>query len=289
MPSQTSERQLQDYARVEAAIEWLRAHQHEQPGLTELAAAMHLSEFHLQRLFSRWAGISPKRFVQCLTVAHAKQQLADSADVLSASHAAGLSGPGRLHDLFIRLEAMTPGEFKQGGAGLEIAYGFHATPLGECLIGQTARGVCYLGFRAEQSRDELCADLLKRWPQARLRADARQTVAIAEQIFQSGADRPAPLHLLVRGTNFQVQVWRALLQIPEGRVSNYAAVAQSIGRPGASRAVGSAIGANPIAWLIPCHRVLRGDGQLGGYHWGLARKQACLIWEGAHSSTGAPE
>ena len=276
-----SERQMQadDYARIGSVIEFLRENQADQPGLSELAVAVHLSEPYLQRLFARWAGISPKRFFQCLSVEHAKGLLAASADMLSGSYGSGLSGVGRSHDLFVNLEAVTPGEFKAGGAGVEIGYGFHPTRFGICLVGVTARGICYLGFVAEQTREEMLQDLRRRWPRAEIGEDFEATGVIVGRIFGGNrAERPS-FKLFVRGTNFQIGVWRALLQIPEGKVSNYSSVARWVGKPGASRAVGSAIGANPIAWLIPCHRVLRADGQLGGYHWGLTRKQAFLIQE----------
>ncbi|MDQ8206661.1 methylated-DNA--[protein]-cysteine S-methyltransferase [Coraliomargarita sp. SDUM461003] len=270
---------LNDYQRIEAAIEYLRANAKQQPSLAELSQAIHLSEYHLQRLFARWAGISPKRFIQLLTLEHAKSQLARSADLLTASYEAGLSGPGRLHDLFVTIEAVTPGEFKARGESLEIRYGLHPTPFGECLIGTTKRGVCFLEFLTHESAASLLSKLQQRWPAAVLRADQAGTALTMQAIFNSSKRSANSLHLFLQGTNFQIQVWRALLRIPPGHVCSYADVAQWIDRPKAGRAVGSAIGANPIAWLIPCHRVLRSDGQLGGYHWGETRKQACLAWE----------
>jgi AraC family transcriptional regulator of adaptative response/methylated-DNA-[protein]-cysteine methyltransferase len=270
-----------DYDRIARAIEFLRAHAAEQPGLAVVAAAVHLSEFHLQRLFTRWAGLSPKRFLQCLTVEHAKARLRAAADVLSATLDVGLSSPGRLHDLFVTLEAVTPGEFKAGGAGVRIAYGFQGSPFGECLVATTARGICALEFVAGRARRTVVAELAQRWPAATLTEAPGESARIAERIFHPRRKSALPLTVLVQGTNFQVQVWRALLRVPPGAVVSYRAVAQGIGRPTAVRAVGSAVGANPVAFLIPCHRVLRADGEPGGYRWGLTRKAACQLWEEA--------
>jgi len=272
---------LYDYQRIEAAIGYLRANAIQQPSLADLSKVLHLSEYHLQRLFTRWAGVSPKRFLQLLTLEHAKLQLARSADLLTASHEVGLSGPGRLHDLFVTIEAVTPGEFKARGESLRIRYGVHPTPFGACLIGETTRGVCFLEFVTTQSSESLRIALQERWPGAHLCPDLDGTAKTIKMIFANGNTAKPAFNLLLQGTNFQVQVWRALLRIPLGSVSSYATVARWIGRPKAVRAVGSAVGANPIAWLIPCHRVLRSDGQLGGYHWGEERKQACLVWEAA--------
>jgi len=268
-----------DYARVEAAIEFLRREAQRQPTLSEVAQAVHLSEFHLQRLFVRWAGVSPKRFLQLLTLQHAKQALARSADVLTASYDAGLSGGGRLHDLFINLEAVTPGEFKRGGAELTIYYGFHPTPFGQCLLGSTARGVCFLEFLCGESRGEMTGRLARTWPEASLSDDSARTEPLVHRIFARQSEGRQSLSVLVRGTNLQTRVWRALLNVPSGHVVSYAQVAAWIGQPTACRAGGSAVGANPVGWLIPCHRVLRRDGQLSGYRWGETRKAACLAWE----------
>jgi AraC family transcriptional regulator of adaptative response/methylated-DNA-[protein]-cysteine methyltransferase len=278
-PSQISRDPASDYTRIAKAIDFVRREAHRQPALAEVARAVHLSEFHLQRLFTRWAGLSPKRFVQLLTLNHAKQQLARSANVLSASLESGLSGSGRLHDLFINLEAVTPGEYKRGGAGLTLQYGFHPTPFGPCLLATTRRGICFLEFSSGESQQEMIARLTRAWPGSRLESAPAETGILVRQIFAPNPSRKDSLSLLVRGTNFQTRIWRALLNIPRGHVVSYARLAEWIGRPGASRAVGSAVGANPIAWLIPCHRVLRSDGQLGGYHWGTTRKAACLAWE----------
>jgi AraC family transcriptional regulator of adaptative response/methylated-DNA-[protein]-cysteine methyltransferase len=265
-----------DYARIAEAIAWLRAHRREQPGLGALARHLELSEAHLQRLFTRWAGISPKRFLQSLTLADARARLTATCDVLSLSLDSGLSGPGRLHDLFVTLDAVSPGEAKSGGRGLTIRHGTHPTPFGDALIACTGRGICALHFLDEAAAPEplLRAD----WPHARLRADATTTAALIASIF--GAARPAaPLTLWIKGSNFQFQVWRALLAVPPGRLTTYRTLAEAIGRPHAARAVGNAVAANPLACLIPCHRVIRESGVLGGYRWGSVRKLAIQMRE----------
>ncbi len=273
-----------DYQRIARAIRYIQSRTDEQPGLKEVADAVHMSEFHLQRLFSRWAGVSPKRFLQLLTLEHAKKQLQADADVLTASHAVGLSGSGRLHDLFVNLEALTPGEYKAKGRGIRIDYGYHPSPFGECLVGQTDRGVCFLGFVESNGREAALQDMQSRWPAAFFFKNTSATAPTVTRMFNPDKRGGKSLSLLVRGTNFQVQVWRALLQIPVGQVTSYSAIARWIGKPGASRAVGSAVGSNPISWLIPCHRVLLNDGGLGGYHWGETRKYAVLAWEAAQAS-----
>ncbi len=280
-----------DYALVAAAIEYLETHHTTQPDLDQLATTLGLSPSHLQRVFRRWAGISPKRFLQFLTVEHAKELLAQSHSVLDAAYDAGLSSPSRLHDLFVTVEAMTPGEFKDGGAGLTISYGFHATPFGECLVAVTARGVCALSFVGGDGRAAEVAALAARWPNARLLHDETQTAAVAAQVFAPLAvpgdgiapSSRAPIRLLLAGTNFQVKVWEALLRVAPGQVTTYAAVAEAVGQPAASRAVGSAVGANPVAYLIPCHRVIRKTGAIKDYRWGSTRKKAILGWEAAHT------
>jgi AraC family transcriptional regulator of adaptative response/methylated-DNA-[protein]-cysteine methyltransferase len=254
-----------DYACIERVITYLRAHAGDRPGLAEVAAATGLGPFQLQRLFTRWAGISPKRFLQTLALDQARARLLQSADVLSASLDAGLSGPGRLHDLFVTLEAVTPGEFKQQGAGVCFVCGFHPTPFGQGFIATTARGVAALEFTAGAAPAAVLASFRAAWPRAEVVHSDPATAVMVRRIF---GGRGGSLRVLVRGTNFQVQVWRALLRVPTGSVTSYGAVARAIGRPRAVRAVGSAVGANPVAWLIPCHRVLRGDGGLGGYRWG---------------------
>ncbi len=273
------EQLAEDYTRVEQAIRYLEANYLSQPALDEVAASIGLSEFHFQRLFTRWVGISPKRFLQYLTKEHAKRLLAGRGGLLEAAYESGLSGPGRLHDLFVSTEAVTPGEYKQAGAGLEIRYGFHATPFGQCLIALTARGVCGLSFVEPGGEEAALAGLRARWRKAVLVHDPASTGAVVERLFRP-AGRPAgPMALYLSGTNFQIKVWEALLRIPAGSVVTYADIAVAIGMPDAARAVGSAVGSNPIAVIIPCHRVIRKDGSFGDYHWGSARKKALLGWE----------
>jgi AraC family transcriptional regulator of adaptative response/methylated-DNA-[protein]-cysteine methyltransferase len=267
-----------DYERIARAIEYLRRHAGDQPDLAAAARHVHLSEHHFQRLFTRWAGVSPKRFVQFLTVEHAKSYLAATRGVLDAAGAVGLSGPGRLHDLFVTLEAMSPGEYKAGGAGLAIRYGVHDSPFGPALIAITARGICALNFAGGAGVERLRRD----WPDAELRWDPDATAPVAERVFRPLALPPGrALALLVKGSNFQVKVWRALLELPLGSLATYGDIAARIGAPGSARAIGTAIGANPVAWLIPCHRVIRASGALGGYRWGAERKAAMLGWEAA--------
>ena len=278
--------ETRDYRRVEAAIAYLRDHAEAQPSLGDVAAHVGLSPFHFERLFRRWAGTTPKRFLQAVTLERAKAALAESRSVLDAAYDAGLSGPGRLHDLFVTVEAVTPGEFKRGGDGLTIRYGVHETPLGPALVGLTERGLCALSFVDEGAETKAVADLAAAWPEADLVEDAEVTRAVVDAAFAAGADR-APLRVLLRGTNFQLQVWRALLRIPPGRVLAYDDVAALLGRPTAARAVGRAVGQNPVAVLIPCHRVLRKDGALGGYRWGLDRKRVLLAREALGAEAAA--
>ncbi|MBN2553725.1 MAG: methylated-DNA--[protein]-cysteine S-methyltransferase [Spirochaetales bacterium] len=289
----------EDYRRVERAIRFLEDHLHDQPGLEEVAEQVHLSPYHFQRLFTRWAGVSPKRFLEFLTLERAKDLLGKGSQ-LEAAYRAGLSSPSRLHDLFVTIDAVTPGEYKRLGSGLEIAYGLHRSPFGDCLVAVTDRGLCGLSFvEAGGARAEL-QDLRRRWPGARLREDPDRSGEVAGQAFgplagwehPDGPDRPYgqgrssgqsrfPLPLLLKGTNFQLKVWEALLRIPPGRVSSYGRLAEAIGKPGAGRAVGAAVGANPIAYLIPCHRVILESGAFGNYRYGSARKKAILGWEQA--------
>ena len=269
----------QDYDRVSRALQYLEGASPRQPSLVELAEHVGLSGFHMQRLFTRWAGISPKRFLQVQTLHHAKEALQGARNVLDGTYSAGLSSSGRLHDLFVGLEAVTPGEFRTGGAGLRIAAGFHDTPFGGCLLGLTERGICGLTF-VDGPRDDAWADLEARWPGAMVAETPRRTARVVQEIFEPlGAKVDKPLALLVRGTNFQVQVWNALLRIPPSRFAGYEDIAHSVGSPRAVRAVGTAVGRNPIAYLIPCHRVIRSNGAVGGYRWGLPRKRALIAWE----------
>ncbi|NEP17191.1 MAG: methylated-DNA--[protein]-cysteine S-methyltransferase [Leptolyngbya sp. SIO4C1] len=269
-----------DYQRIAEAIDYLRSHYSQQPDLAAVARQVNLSESHFQRLFTQWAGISPKRFLQYLTVEYAKSQIAQTQNLLDLTAAAGLSSPGRLHDLFVTLEAMSPGEYKSQGRGLEIYYGLHDSPLGPLLIATTTRGICNLQFLASASADP-AQQLRQDWPQAELTQATAQTRPIADRLFE--LENPRPVALLVKGTNFQIQVWRALLKIPLGGLVTYQGLAQQLGRPTAARAVGSAVGKNPIAYLIPCHRVIRASGELGGYRWGLSQKAMLLGWEASRA------
>ncbi len=271
----------EDYLRIEQAIEYLEKHANTQPELGEIASAVGLSEYHFQRVFSRWAGISPKRFLQFLTKESAKDLLAKSENLLDTTYGVGLSSLGSLHDLFITTEAITPGEYKSGGAGLTIRYGLHDTPFGAALIGVTERGICHFGFVGVD--EGVAIDMLvSSWPQAKMVEDYYTTAPLVEPIFDLGQRSKASLHVHLRGTNFQLKVWEALLQIPSGAVTSYQGLAEQAGRPGASRAVGAALGRNPIAVLIPCHRVIRKLGEFGNYRYGVARKKALLGWEAAN-------
>lgn len=272
----------EDYARIEQAIRYIEANARRQPDLSELAAQVGLSEYHFQRLFTRWAGISPKRFLQFLTREHAKRLLAHSGNLLEATYAAGLSSPGRLYDLFVQTEAVTPGEYKSQGAGMEIFYGFHPSPFGECLLALTGRGICRLAF-VETDRAPALESLRKEWPKATLSEDPARTEAFVEQIFQQSPAAHIPVHL--RGTNFQIKVWEALLRLPSGEATSYQALAEGIGDPDAARAVGTAVAHNPLAYLIPCHRVLQKSGHFGNYRYGSARKKAILGWEMAQAES----
>jgi AraC family transcriptional regulator, regulatory protein of adaptative response / methylated-DNA-[protein]-cysteine methyltransferase len=269
-----------DYTRIEQAIRFIDANLLRQPDLNEVAAHLGLSEYHFQRLFTRWAGISPKRFLQFLTREYAKEILDRSANLLEATYAAGLSSPGRLHDLFIHTEAVTPAEYRSGAAGLEISYGFHPTPFGECLLALTSRGICFLAFVDGSSLSAL--ELLRRtWPNAILADSPALTAPLVERLFSGLPGTPLALHL--RGTNFQLKVWEALLRLPPGRWTSYQALADDLGMPGSARAVGNAVAHNPVAYLIPCHRVLQKTGHFGSYRYGPIRKQAILGWEQARA------
>jgi len=271
-----------DYARVERAIRFLERHAGRSPSLAEVAGAAGLSPAHFQRLFTRWAGISPKRFLLFLAKERAVELLRTSATVLDAAWDAGLSGPGRLHDLLVSTEAATPGEVASGGRGVAVAWGFHPTPFGECLLGITDRGICHLSFVGPGGRHRALADLRRRWPRATLREDRPLAASTASRAFAGTGSQKVRLHLA--GTNFQVKVWEALLRIPPGAATTYGDIARRIGRPSAARAVAGAVAANPVAWLIPCHRVLRSLGALAGYRWGIERKQAMLGWEASRGA-----
>ncbi|MDF2445992.1 MAG: 6-O-methylguanine methyltransferase [Moraxellaceae bacterium] len=324
LPADPAER-AEAYRLIAEALAWLREHAKEQPSLAELAARTGLSEFHFQRLFTRWAGVSPKRFLQHLARERALAALLAGNDLLSASHEAGLSGPGRLHDLLVRCEAATPGEVRSGGAGLTIAWGTAPTPFGRAFLAQSARGLMQMSFLADDvaaatsalhagvadateraaivsgegasipdavsgtvACDEAVTALQLDWPQARLVRDDAGAHQLATRIF-ARYRAPEPLTLFLRGTPFQLKVWEALLRIPDGRLVTYGALASGIGQPAASRAVGSAVGANPVALLIPCHRVIRASGVLGGYRWGVPRKQLLVALELAAAPGGVPQ
>jgi AraC family transcriptional regulator of adaptative response/methylated-DNA-[protein]-cysteine methyltransferase len=280
MNMQTERSQLaEDYLRIEQAILYLENHYKNQPPLEEVAANIGLSEYHFQRLFTRWAGVSPKRFLQFLTKQGAKDLLDRSENLLDTTHQVGLSSLGRLHDLFITAEAVTPGEYKTRGAGVTIRYGIHPTPFGKALIAITERGICHLSF-VQTSEGDAIDQLVADWKQATMIEDYRSTVSLIEPIFDLRYNqRGKPLNVHLRGTNFQLKVWEALLQIPVGEVTTYAGIASRIGNPGATRAVGTAVGHNPIAVLIPCHRVIRKVGDFGNYRYGALRKKALLARE----------
>ena len=274
--------QSQDYRRVELAIEYIEANLKSQPSLDRIADAVHLSPFHFNRLFKRWAGITPGQFLHFLTLEYAKEQLAAAQNLLDASLEAGLSGPSRLHDLFVTFEAMTPGEFKRLGQGLTLDYGFHETPFGECLMAVTHRGICHLSFVEGPDRAEALSGMQDHWPESRLMENPNRTSQLVSKIFSLQNHHDSrPFHLLLKGTNFQVNVWRALLAIPSGRMVSYENLAAHIGRPKAFRAVANAVAANPLAYLIPCHRVIAKSGRIHKYRWGPTRKKAILGWEAA--------
>ena len=273
--------QASDYQRVESAIRYLEEHAGRQPDLAELAAYVGLSPTHFQRLFKRWAGVSPKRFLQFVTLEHAKELLRDSTSILDTSYEVGLSGPGRLHDLFVNTEAVTPGQYKAFGDGIEVRWGIHQSPFGDCLLAQTERGVCHLSFSDGDASANL-ERLRHDWRRSRVVEDEIGTRETLRHVF--GRTPPeTPLPLLLKGTNFQIKVWNALLRIPEGALLSYSDLAEHVCTPRATRAVASAIGANPVSYLIPCHRVLRKTGALGGYAWGPTRKRVMLGWEAART------
>ena len=274
----------EDYHRIARAIAFMRQHHLNQPNLATVAQHIGLSEYHFQRLFTQWAGISPKRFLQYLTVEYAKSKITQTKSLLDLTLDVRLSSPGRLHDLFVTLEAMSPGEFKAGGAGLQIRYGIHDTPFGTSLIATTARGICNLYFLETTDEKTAAQRLRLAWKNAEIIRDEQATQSLRDLIFISETlSEQKPLTLLVKGTNFQIQVWRALLKLPFGAIATYQTIAQLVARPTAARAVGNAIGNNPIGYLIPCHRVIRESGELGGYGWGLERKTVMLGWEASRT------
>ncbi|HEV2650895.1 MAG TPA: methylated-DNA--[protein]-cysteine S-methyltransferase [Rhizomicrobium sp.] len=274
-----------NWRRIARAIQFLSAHYQDQPTLEDAASAAGLSPHHFQRVFTRYVGVSPKSFVGHLTLEHAKDDLAAGTSVLDASLDAGLSGPSRLHDLALKIEAMTPGDYARGGEGVTITYGFCPSPFGIALIMTTEAGLCGLAFGDEGEERLMLKDMKGRWPDATYVEDKERTSEFARMIFGEG-ESELKLHLM--GSPFQVKVWQALMAIPDGKTSTYHAVAKLIGNDKASRAVGAAVGRNPISWLIPCHRVLASDGTLNGYHWGLNRKRAMLAVEAARAGQATP-
>ena len=274
--------QHRDYRRIERALAYIEANRAGQPSLEDVAGHVGLSPFHFQRIFSDWVGISPKRFLQFLTVEHARACLAETRSVLEASFETGLSSPGRLHDLMVTVDAMTPGEIKTGGAGLDIRHGLVPSPFGPCFIGVTRRGVCWLAFPDETEATGSPAELEASFPNADHRDDPREAARWRDRIFERPlTEDGAPMPILLSGTNFQLKVWEALLRVPSGGLCSYSDLAALMGRPTATRAVASAVAANHIAYLIPCHRVIRSMGGFGRYRWGAARKQAIVGWEQA--------
>lgn len=286
MNTESSESQPNtDYQRIARAIKFVQANVHRQPTLAEIAAEVQLSEFHFQRVFSRWAGVTPKRYLQALTLERAKQLLSKSPKdsekntALQTSLALGLSSSSRLHDHFVTLEAVTPFEYASGGLDLQINFGYHETLLGTVFIAETERGVCQLDFVDSEELSVPLTKLTKNWPRATIQQNQRRTISTIKDIFSNTSSKPSPISVLVKGTNFQLNVWRALLDIQCGDVVSYSHIAHKLGNAKASRAVGSAVGLNPVALLIPCHRVLRMSGELGGYRWGDVRKHAILSRE----------
>ena len=287
LASPALEQAAADYDHVRRAIAFLADHWKAQPCVGDIADHVGLSESHLTHLFRRWAGLSPKAFLQALTIDHARALLRESASVLDASLEVGLSGPGRLHDLFVTHEAMSPGEYKARGEGLTLTCGWHASPFGEALMVASGRGLAGLGWvdegaegGHEGARAAALADMARRWPRARFERDDAATAPYASRVFDPACWRKGqPLRVVLIGSDFEVSVWRTLLEVPLGAATTYSALAGRIGKPRAARAVGAAVGRNPISFVVPCHRVLGASGQLTGYHWGLTRKQAILGWE----------
>lgn len=275
--------QSTDYDRIAKAIHYLEANYRQRPSLDEIAGSVHLSKYHFQRLFKRWAGISPTQFSHFLTLEYAKERLRESQSLLETALDAGLSGPGRLHDLFVTFEAITPGEYKRLGAGLRIVFGFHDTPFGQCLLATTDRGICALHFVEEGDRSVALEQLANHWPQAHFAEDPSHTQPLIGQIFApAAAEQSQPFHLMLKGTNFQIKVWQALLAIPPGVLVSYQDVASFMDKPNGACAVGGAVARNPVAYLIPCHRVINKTGKIHRYRWGATRKKAMVGWEASH-------
>jgi AraC family transcriptional regulator, regulatory protein of adaptative response / methylated-DNA-[protein]-cysteine methyltransferase len=279
---------MNDYERIARIIRYLDERHTDQPDLTTLARHVGLSQHHFHRLFTSWAGITPKDFLQCLTLTHAKQMLRQGKSVLDAALDTGLSSPGRLHDLCVNLEAASPGEVKSGGDGWTITIGFTDTPFGKCLVGESHRGVCHLSFVESGDEKSALAEVKSQWPRSRLQRDDPAVSQLANRIFHPTTVKNSslPLRAFVRGTPFQVRVWRALLQVQRGTLVSYGGLAAAVNQPAAARAVGSAVGQNSLAYLIPCHRVIRETGVLGDYRWGQVRKRVMLVWENSPRFAG---
>jgi AraC family transcriptional regulator, regulatory protein of adaptative response / methylated-DNA-[protein]-cysteine methyltransferase len=274
-----------DYATVKRAIEFLTTRWRDQPAIEAIAEHVGLSPSHFQHVFKRWAGLTPKAFLQAITIERARELLRDSASVLDAAYDVGLSGPGRLHDLFVNHEALTPGDYRRDD--LVLSYGFHPSPFGEAIVVAAPRGMAGLGF-VDGDREAALADMARRWPRARLVENAEATAPYAARAFDPELWGPeTPLRLVMIGSDFEVRVWETLLKVPMGCATTYSDIARKIGRPTAARAVGAAVGKNPISFVVPCHRVLGRSGALTGYHWGLARKQAIIGWEAGRVAEAA--
>lgn len=274
-----------DYERIEKVITYLENNWIDQPSLEDLSALLNLSPFHFQRLFTRWAGISPKQFLQFLTLDYAKDRLQENSSVLDAAYESGMSSPSRLHNTFVVIEGITPGEYKSKGEGLEILYGMHDSPFGKCFIGLTNRGVCRLSFISDADLEAELVFLGEKWPKAIIKKNLPATGQTVDAIFARCAELATkPLKILLKGSNFQIKVWDALLRIPAGCLTTYGNIAKVLGMSGAARAVGGAVGANPVAYLVPCHRVIRKLGAFGGYAYGPARKKAIIGWEMAQEA-----
>ncbi len=278
---------MHDYYRIAEALNYISKNREQQPSLEAIAEQVHLSPFHFQRLFSDWAGVSPKKFLQYISLEHAKEVLREkSGSVYDAAYEAGLSGTGRLHDLFVNIEGMTPGQYKNGGENLTIHYSFHECQFGNYLLASTQTGICNILF-FEKSAQEVVNELRELWPKARLLESPGQHDAPVKAFFNKSLSADTPLRLHLKGTDFQLKVWEALLKIPEAAMVSYGTIAQSIDKPSAQRAVGTAIGSNPIAYIIPCHRVIKNVGKIGEYRWGRHRKTAMLGWEQAQEALSA--
>ena len=278
------DRTYKDYSRIEKAIVYINNNFREQPSLEEISTAVNMTPFHFQRLFSEWAGVSPKKFLQYVSLRYAKHLLQRNTTLMDVSHTIGFSGSGRLHDLFINIEGMTPGEFKNGGACLTINYSFRESPFGNIIIASTNKGVCYIHFQNNESI--ALSDLKACFPSAAYHQTEDNHQKDALSIFQKNWSQIDQIKLHLRGTRFQIKVWESLLKIPKGGLSTYGDIAKKIGNPKAARAVGTAIGANPIAFLIPCHRVIQSNGKFGGYMWGANKKMAIIGWEAAKTNQG---